>query len=379
MKKSSKAGLGGSGGGFADYMHEVVRWLNLSVQSVEVEGEHQAKALAKSHDPSVKGLVLVEVTNYRRRVGYHPLMALKEEQDGKGLGGVVFMSLSGFTSDALQYARANNIRLLTAEDLEGPRNPSKDEHRDKQSLFEQVFLGSMGLQKAAEHFERRRKKPILGVVGLEEKVDIVEGRFAPVGCFALVKGAGGGRTPQEGMFYVNLNTCLIYFVHRGFTGNSVTVKSSNVLRRLMDLNEGAVAVMSWIFEEKEVVFDSLDARRQSVLVENAQNVTALEGMGLISQGTGGRSLLSNLSLPPFGDSRYDLRRYLSCGESVESGFAADPITYPPQAILALMSVFYSALGEFRGVTYIQYFRCRYAASDGRVRFDMVEDFKPKDG
>jgi hypothetical protein len=92
-----------------------------------------------------------------------------------------------------------------------------------------------------------------------------------------------------------------------------------------------------------------------------------------------RGYLSNINIPSFTDVRYDLSRFLEVKNLVESSHSADEISYQPNIVLRLLKDFFNAEGEFMGVTYMPYYRCKYVGSDGRVRFDAVDNIKFKNG
>lgn len=322
--------------------------------------------------------LLVEIVNYRRRVGSHPLMALREEMESKGLSDGAFISFAGFTPDAIEYAAINGITLYTPDDLVKPGQDGSDFLGGSHNIYERIFQGGVDEKAALELFQRKRRKPFLGILGSDERVDAVDGRFTPIGVFRLGRPGLGG-VESSNLFYINLNTCLIYYVYRGVGGKDVRLRSSNVIRRMLELDLGAVRFLSSVVSQGEVLYERLDPAGAASLAENTQALSALGRLGLVTFRPDGRGCYSAVNLPPFSDARYGLSAFLAEGGPIESGFGADEIAYAPDMLLNILRAFFQARGEFAGVIYLRYFRCRYSSSDGGIRFDYFEDYQRKNG
>jgi hypothetical protein len=387
MKKPSDGESAGSGHEFRDFVLGLLPPLGLSVQSVEAEGRHAMNVTAKSGGAAgPQKTVLIEALQHKRRVGRHALELLKHRMDAANVQDGMFLSVSGFTDDAKEWAKTRNINLITPLPPAGSPAPSAAPHPDKpeHSIFERVFQSSMEPVQAAEHFERRKKKMILGLFGDDEKVAAVEARFAPVGCFLLRKTSPTRASPMpmrlaegENLFHVNLNTCVLYYLSRSLTGAEPVLRSTNLLRRLMDLDEDSVRILSSVVDNEELLFDRMDPRQQEYLEQNIERAATLEQMGLIGLRKDAKGYLSGVNLPKFQDKRFDLTSALSVQESVESPLQPDEMLYPPHSLLNLLSCLFNADGEFKGVTYLPYYRCKFASADGRIRFEVKETFKPK--
>jgi hypothetical protein len=385
MDKPSEAESGPIGE-LRDYVLGLLPGLGLSVSSVEVDGEHTVKVSAKSANQAMENAVLVEARRQKHRVGAHMLGKFKGEMDEDNVQEGVFISTSGFTDEAVDYSREHNIRLLTPEDIAQTQSLGEQQVGDEHNIFEKVFRESVDEEMATDFFNQRRRKGLLGLGGVMERVEQVEGRYAPVGCFNLVRRGGQAVSSQamsvvegENSFYVNLTTCELYYVYRGVAGRGARIKSSNVFRRMLDLPVGLVLLLSDIVEQDEVLFDRVSDGQRRLIQENMNNLVMLENLGLAGLREDGRGYISNVSLPPFTDARYNLGSFLDVAESVESSYSADEVTYPPLSILELLEDFYKAEGEFRGVTYMPYYCARYVDADGSVRFDAVDNIRFKDG
>jgi len=373
-------------GGLRDYVLGVLPKLGLSVTTVEVDGEDRVSVTARSENKILRNTVLVEAVHHRRKVGSHALMKLRERMEGGNVQEGVFISTSGFTDEAVSYSTENHITLFTPHDLEEMTPIGKAAAAYEHKIYERVFAESVGEDKAKEFFGRRMGRRFFGLGGFSERVDAVEGRYAPVGCFALRKrpglasGAEAAKAADGGnSFHVNLTTCELYYVYMGVAGRGARIKSTNIFRRMMDLPEGLVRLLAGIFEREELLFDRMSEEQRMLMQENMNSLVMLENLGLAGLRRDGRGYVSNVILPPFNDARYDLTRFIEVRESVESRYGADEMAYQPNSILELLKDFYNAEGEFRGVTYMPYFRCRYVNSDGGVRFDAVDSIGFKNG
>jgi hypothetical protein len=388
MKKASEVVQSPEIGRLQDYVMGILPSLRLSVSSVEVEGGQRVLVIARSEDGSVQETVAVEAQRAGRKAGRHALSEFKRRMAEKRAGDGIFISFGGYSDDAAPYASANRITLHTPESLAKPASSAKNPGGppEAHNIFDRVFAGSMDYRAAVERFEENRRRPFMGLLGPDERVDLVEGHFAPVGAFSLSKGDGvrplsGPMRAVRGdnSFHVNLNTCALYFVSRGLTGKDLKLRSTNLLRRMVDLPETAVRILSNVFEQEELVFDRLDPEYKAFLGENANSLAMLQNLGLISMRGDGRAFLSNVSLPRFTEEKYDLEKFIGVRGQLESEFPADPVAYHPKGVLSLLRDFFGAQGEFKGVTYLPYFACRYLGSDGKVRFELIEDVTPKNG
>ncbi|MFH1054944.1 MAG: restriction endonuclease [Candidatus Altiarchaeota archaeon] len=380
MKEPSESGSDFMKGGFKEYVLDIIPALKLSVSSVEVEGEHIVKV--KAENPSLSKTTLIEALHQKRKVGQHTLIHFMDEMGRQNVKEGVFISTAGFTDDALEYAKEKGITAYTTEDIKKLKAPKERGH----NIFEKAYRGSMSIDQAREDFGRRAKRALFGFFGVNERVESVEGRYAPVGCFKLRKSIvyprlGKPRRSQggENTFYVNLASCELYRIYRGVGGRNPKVKSTNILRRMMDLDDDAVRIMSETIEQEEVIPDESDAEYRSFLQRNINNLILLQNRGLITIRGDGKGYALNVNIPKFKDERYDLSRFLEAETSTESDFHADDVEYQPNHVLKLMEAAFKSEGEFKGVTYIPYFWCKYAGSDDSIRFDVIIDVTFKNG
>lgn len=370
MKNASDELPGGQIGDFRGFVLGLLPDLGLTATTVTMESPHSIRVWTTGAGGET---VLLEALQHRRKVGAHTLASLARETKEKGCAGGIFVSTSGFTPEAESYASAHGIRLVTPGQAGAPaameaKRPAAGTH----NIFESVFASSMDEPQAAAFFEKQRRKPLFGLIGQEERVESIEGRFAPVGTFALRRPDGSGNS-----FFVNLGTCGLYYVYRGLRGNEVNLRSYEVLHRIMDLNPSSLRILSDAVEWQELNLSHLDPKYHGFLQENYNNVLLLQNRGLIGLSRDGGTLLSNVNLRNFRDERYGLGRFLQEGGQLESRNPVDAVSYDPHEVLRLLSGLFQAEGEFKGVTYLPYYSCRYASSGG-IRTLTYDCVKKKD-
>jgi hypothetical protein len=382
MKTSSEAGLGVSEGGFRALVVELLPSIGLTVASVESVSAHHLRIVATSEDKVLPNSILVEAVSYKRKVGLHQVAELKARMDEKKSSEGVFISSSGFTQDGIDFAMRNRIMPFSPEDIQrGARKPPQAPiDNQARNIFERAFKSAKTLDDAAAYFNKQRKRAFFGLLGSEERVESIEGRYAPIGVFRMRK------TPQshtfssstrvvsgENRFFVNLSNCTLYFLYRGLGSSGPSLRSTNILRRLIELDETTVRILSDIFEQQEIVLNKIDPQKREYLEANINRILNLERLAIISPSRDGMGLLFNVNLPAFSDPKYDLGKSIDVVDSVDSSFPADAITYHSSAVLALMKAFLGSEGHFEGVIYMPYFLCRFGDRDGRVRWESLEN------
>jgi hypothetical protein len=386
MKKSSEGVQGGPQAEFKDYILGVLPQLGLTPSSLDVSKPQHVKVTARSSDKNVPNTVLFEASGHKRRVGKQAIEAITASIDTKNAQGAVYFSMAGFTPEAMSYAMEHNVMLFSPEDINRLKEKTTAPVSGEIKTFERVFSSSMSPPDAFERFKEKGRKPLLGLIGGCETVDAVVGRYSPIGCFKLKRGPGfrntagtNGEAIGENTFFVNLNTCALYFLYRGISGKGSKLRSTNILRRMMDMDVNTIRLLSWIIEQEEFLLDRLSPEQQTLMEHNVNGLIILQNLGLIMPRRDGRGYMSNINLPKFSDAKYDLSRFWFTEQSVQSEFGVDDIEYPPEPILQKLKELFGAEGEFEGVIYMPYYSCRYSMPDGRVRFDTMENLRQKNG
>jgi hypothetical protein len=388
MKGSFEGGERAPMRGLREYVLEVLPSLHVSVTSIEVEGDHRIKVKGKIDDGPATEDVYVEVLRQQRKVGSHVLSAFNADAQRLGIARKIFISASDYTQEAQDLAKTSGITLRNASDSDSEQDGQKRTAKSSHNIFERVYSSGWDMSEAQEYFARKRRKSFVGFFGSNETVESVEGRYAPIARFALKQddgGAPGGHGPAKARscFHVNLNTCELHYVYRGLTGETPSMRSTNILLRLMDLPLPAIDLFSWIIERQEVRFSRLTQNEQNQLGKNMGNLSTLVRVNLVSILSDHRGVISgyvaNVNVPTFADGRYDIDKFTYTEESFESEYAPDKVEYNPIDVLNVLRTFFRCKGEFNGVTYLPYYICKYVDSDGIARFQSEYSVKFKNG
>jgi len=377
MKESLEVSKGVLRRRLRDYALEILPLLRVTVTSMEVDGDHRVSVRGKNEENSSIRDVYVEILQQHRKVGPHVLTSFSQDAERQGLVDKIFVSTSGFTQEARDYALSNGIILRTPRDFDSMQTGVDVKPRVSHNIFERVYADSWDMGQAQEHFSKRRKRSFLLFFGSDERVESVEGRHAPVARFVLARadGMSADSASQDGIsniFHVNLNTCELYYIHLGVSGDSPSLRSSNVLMRLLGLPFPAVELFSWLVERKQVKFENLTQQEHNYMSKNVDLVSILLRRNLISPMQDHRGMMvgyfSNVNVPSFADKRYDLDIFAEVKESVESEYAPDEIEYNPSDVLNILTTLFRSNGQFNGVTYLSYYICKYMDSNGLIRF-----------
>jgi hypothetical protein len=367
---------------FKEMLLNAVDSMGYSVSSIHVEDENRIQVTARDESAAIDNDILFLVKRSKRKVGVRDVKKFLKHMDDLNKPKGVFISPAGFTDKALELADGGRLRLLSAAelaDLGGPTTPTP-----QRIIYEDVFEPALTLHEAGQYFEAKRGKPLLGFIGLEESVKDVVGRYTPMGCFELVRaravGAGAaGRvvnvTEGRSVFYVNLNTCLLYYVHKGVFGKPPSLKSTNLLRTVLELPAESVSLLAEVMDAEHLSLSSLLAAHGLMAGSRIDSLVLLNNTGLITYTPDGGTIMSNLSLPRFGDSRYDLGYFLHSRKSVDSEFEADSIEFRPTDVLKILQNLFMASGVFKGVVYLPYYTCVYVNELREIRYDLL--VKPK--
>ncbi len=118
------------------------------------------------------GPVVVEVKNYRQKVGKEAVIKASTVADDIGVRGVIVVSASGFTDDAVKVAKALRVELLTLDDLLGQIELST-------MPGDAVFLNvSVGRGEALRYASKQARRRILFL--RDEKPSIEECVYHPI-------------------------------------------------------------------------------------------------------------------------------------------------------------------------------------------------------
>ena len=356
----------------------------LTVKAIEIDSANKVTAKA-AMEPSLGGdKVLIEALDMGRRPGKRQVSSLKKAVDAGGFGQGVLISTIGFSQSAVKQSEKEGLELFDCAavfDSSRPNHLENPEH----NILERVFKKRWNPDEARQIMESKKRKIAFGLLGYSERLDSISHIYSPIARFDL----DGGKKVFESLreqrqlnskntFWVNLENCRLYYMSFGFFGAGMGIKSTNILRRMMDLEEGAVRTLSHIFEAGQVGVKELNAQKDPLFNPIIGEIMRLERMGLICPDQSGSRYMSNIPLPPFDDARYDIGGYTTELMGHETTDNIDPVKYPINGILMLLCDFFNCTGSFCGVKYLASVRARFVSNDGLVRYEQIPNLEVKD-
>ncbi|MBU0763111.1 MAG: restriction endonuclease [Candidatus Altiarchaeota archaeon] len=369
--------------GETDIISRITQVLGYEISSVEYDGKNTHQIKASKIENGLKNDTTIFVLTSKSKSGIHKIKSLEKKTRASGTENLIIVSKNGYTEEANEYSEKNNISLLDMDKILLPESkPTKETHK----IFDKVFKSQITMEDAKKEFEESRRKSFFGLFGQEEQVDSAFQRFAPIACYTLKKkepkrllSSGKVTTYSAGNFFVNLHTCHLYFLNYGLTGGKCSLKSTNLLRRMIDLPEKSVILFSELLEVETLYYEKMSEEQKRVFDENLEYLKALEVLGLVEEVQDGKILASTVKLPEFGDPRFDLNQHVEMDSLLESDNPADEIIYPADGVLELLKDLYNSEGELSKVIYLPYFACKYVDSEKNIRYKSLEKLVFKDG
>jgi hypothetical protein len=367
---------------FEEVKASVSKLLLLLGYSVESSGPSDGGFMYVALRPEPLGVVrtLVYVHSCRGASSAR-IKRLLESAAGFKASKVVLVSSFGLSQAASAFAVKHGVEFIDGLRLESMLLEYGIAPAVRGKVFEFAFDLGVTLPEARSYFERRRGRRFL-VFGVEESVVEVSGRYAPVGSFLLSRDdevkTGFFKTAKtvskSNFFYVNLNTCNLYYT-RGSLGKNPSLGSSDVLRRVALLPAKSLHLLSDILKNDETPLGELNRRHGLFYEENMGYFRVLLEEGLVAPAPGGEGVMPNIALPAFDSPKYDLKKFTPVVKSVSSTFEVDGLAYAPKDVLRLLESFYAGRGEMREIMYMPYYTCVYADERGMKRSDVL--FAPK--
>jgi|GEM_PF-6228015 len=388
MKKASEGVQGSDSEALRDLVLAAAKRLELDLSSIELVGGNKVTARARSLTQSDSEGILIEAVDYHRKVGVKLIGSLNASMSDAGLNRGILISTTGFSKNAEDAAGDAGIDLLTSGELLGEEVVREDQSplQSPHNLLDVVFKKRMSVQESRPIFEAKKRKMAFGILGSREKLDFIEERYAPVASFSLERLAGGSesrlverRIQGRNTFWVNIHNCQLFYLYFGVLNDRREVRSTNVLRRMMDLPEPSVRLFSQIFEAEKLDMKKLDQFQLAHVQREISSFLLLERYGLASLNDKGTGYVSNVSLPQFDDKRYDMSRFSPQIKGFETISQVDTIEYPLNGILLLLCDFFHCRGAFTGVTYMPYLSARYIEKSGKVRHEHLINMAFEDG
>lgn len=375
---------------FADLARRLLTKLGYSVNSVRLEGD-EIEFKVRAVDPLNPETALVHVFRDGKPVPKKTVEALYSRLEAENFSKLILVSESRFSKSCLKYAEPKQIQLIGGAELSQlleSHNLSSGELELKTKstkVYEKAFKLGMGEAEARKRFSS--KWLLERLVSPREHVVEVEGRFYPLGVFhverteetvsSVTKTVRKAKTSNT--FCVNMHDGSLYFHRKGFLGKKPHLDSYNIITVLSELPYESIQILAEVYNAGELSFDALNREHYLFVQENMDKFLVLQTKGLIEvKSSLGYHVYANVDLPEFSNPKYDLEKYLGVEESIESDYLVDVMEYSPDAVLELLELLFSGKGEFRGVIYMPYFKCKYVDDRNRFRYSVVlaPEFKP---
>jgi len=343
--------------------------------------ENEIEIIAKTNDPFNEIKTLIEFKRHIKDIGPGIVKKIHERAREMNISKSVLISLSDFTSSARNSAIGKQIKLIDGTeflDLLEQYGLIKEFEKEKlHKIFEFAFTPKMTESEARKYFEDKSGKKIMGIFGSTEKVSQIEFRYAPIGSIEIkyLKNVETGAVSKitkiaemSNTIYINLNTLELYYVTLGFLGQDSRIMSSDVFKKIINLPDQTIRILSDIATYKEISIDRITTRYPSYMGMEMNHLITLRSLGLIDEKPNRMGYVLNINIPNFEDSRYDLKKFFEIKESVDSECIPDEINYYPEDVLSIVQKFFNSRGIFKGVIYMPYYRCKYTDEEGRFRY-----------
>jgi hypothetical protein len=333
--------------------------------------------LALKPEPLGPVKTLIYVSTHGHPVSQNRIKEVLNLAKDHDSGKTVLISSSGFSEGAMKYSAHHGVTAIDKIALEDLMRTYSISTLKQDKLFEFSFgLGRTNAQ-AQEYFEKQRGKKLFGF-GVEEKIEDVSGRYAPVGSFLITRdeevATGISKTAKtlrtSNVFYVNLHTNELYYISKGI-GKPVQLQTSGLLNRLMLLPVYSVRMLSGLFKHRQLSIEELNSRYELYYEDNMNDFMLLSREGLAAPASDRNSFMANLTVPSFDNERYDLKKFMTVERSVSSSYEVDDLKYNPEGVVKLLELFFAGRGEIKEVIYLPYYTCTYHDDHGMKRSRLL--------
>lgn len=234
-----------------------------------------------------------------------------------------------------------------------------------------------------QYFEGRRG----GFLGPKDDIERIEMRYAPVGVFELkwcdeVDSGFFSKIKKikekSNVFYINLNNAELYYVSRGFFSKRLSVQKSDVLAKIIDLPDAAVAFLSDIVKRGSIKHHELNKKHFLFLDGNFDMILMLKTRELIGYDIkylGVREYFSRMNLLDLDDKRYNLGNFLATEKKDIEAKEVDELKHEPQLVLDVLKNFLQGDGAFTKIVYLPYHECKYVDKAGGFRYLRLIDLR----
>ncbi|MFH1788504.1 MAG: restriction endonuclease [Candidatus Altiarchaeota archaeon] len=422
-------------GEFRDFVESFISKMGFDLKDMKEYPDGSISVHAKTTNPmGGEVLSIVRATPQTKEVDSKQVKKLEDEMKETGAVRAALITISDFTGEAIDYARGKPISLINrfqiVESIESRQGELEESIRDfmvKSGLTEKRFMGedhifipSKKREEVLEYFRSKKKKPRLIIGGIQEKIEEVETKYAPVGMFKVtvssdvhLEGEAFGKVEHDDFLFVNLNNADLYYLRkRRKTGSTdYSVESSPILKDILDLPEEAREQLTDLLEHGELPFKHLDDKFLAILeakgvikkyerkgffphnntIRDTVNILVFvvqEVFDLVTlfvhdvMGTSAGDIKRNLphleapdedtavvasiNMPHLYGGIYDLKKFLVIKMVSGLKLKVDKIKYSSGSISSLLKSIFTAVSVSpRGVLFMPYFICTYRSMDVR--------------
>ncbi|MFH1054945.1 MAG: restriction endonuclease [Candidatus Altiarchaeota archaeon] len=413
---------------FKRVIAKFVEKMGFEVDSVTMRDDGSVDFKAKTKNP-MGGRVfsLIRASTFTRLVNGNDVKDLVDTMGGMEAVRAAYITLSGFSEDAIEAAKDKPVSLINKyqlmDSIEKRGLMSDKELMDALDRFgmgEQHFQGyeqsfQVGKSEAdiKSFFQAKCKK--------DEKVARIVLRYSPLSVFKVLtrKDVWTGdqvlrRVERKDYLFVSLNSLDLYYITQRRKKNKTEYifMRSDIIRRITNLPDKTRENLIQLLEHGDLPAENIDGKDLSIL-KNTKVIEVYEGKrnkgdgliyyaemflagtletvnilvneltsGLTSMGEGGgvekveqppkKNVTAEVSMPHIHGGIYDIWKYLYVEKGVKYGAEIDPLAYTSSEIAKLLKSIFNGKAESEGIIFMPYHRAKFIDLKGTVtRYEIL--------
>ena len=334
---------------------------------------------------------LVRVRSYTIGLDEEDVEDLYEDMLRKEATSAIFITSSHFTKGAKKFAKYVPVRLVDGVEL----GKLLSEYEKPEVEF--AFLSRFTDEEVVRYFKGGEKRKFLGIPSTG-KIEEIDKRYIPLGHFSMKRITGDLETVTN--LYVDLNSGNVLYLEEN------RIEEDNFIKKILDLPEESRSHLLDLMEHGELDYEHLKGKPLDILEKKGL-------IGIRERGRGGSILdiltdeiTSTITIAtselttathktptpveraivkskqvrttidkPAIDTSFDLGHFIESAE-IDPSFTPDPINYSSEDVLNILKRIYSECEvSFQGMTYLPYYKCKYASGARITRFERL--FAPK--
>jgi len=276
--------------------------MGFDIASSDILPSGSIDIIATSNNPlggTIKSLIRAESTD--QDIDRDELTDLFDTMELKGAVRAAIITTSGFTDDAIEFARGKPISLMTKYQLmEALERRGVKVDPDMMDTFEKYgwierhyeeeghsFALGKTPSEALEFFQNRRKKKKIGIFsrGYNESVAKIDKRYAPIGVFKVIMTkqipldeSSLEKVENREYLFVNLNTAELYYMQQVRRRRSIlyVLRSSSILKEIMSLPPEAKSNLLDLLDHGELP-EKYIAEKHLAILDKKELIKIYEG------------------------------------------------------------------------------------------------------